>query len=91
MRIRKLAKKGAAAEAGLRGPKVEVRRRGFVEQIVIDPSDADVIVAIDDQKVSRFDELLAYVDSKKPGDSVTLTLIRGGETFEATVKLKGSE
>jgi S1-C subfamily serine protease len=89
--IRKLAKGGAAAEAGLRGPKVEIRRRGFVEQRVVDPSKADMIVAVDDQKVTRFDELLAYVESKKPGDSVTLTLIRGGETYEATVKLKGSE
>jgi S1-C subfamily serine protease len=89
--VRKLARNGAAAEAGLRGPKIEVRRRGFVEQRVVDPSKADMIVAVDDQKVTRFDELLAYVESKKPGDSVTLTLIRGGETYEAPVKLKGSE
>ena len=89
--VRKLAKSGAAAEAGLRGPKVEIRRRGFVEQRVVDPTKADMIVAIDDERITRFDELLAYVESKKPGDSVRLTLIRGGETFEATVKLKGSE
>ena len=89
--VRKLAKSGAAAEAGLRGPKVEIRRRGFVEQRSVDPTKADMIIAIDDQKVTRFDELLAYVESKKPGDSVKLTLIRGGETYEATVKLKGSE
>jgi S1-C subfamily serine protease len=89
--VRKLARNGAAAEAGLRGPKVEIRRRGFVEQHIVDPTKADMIVAVDDEKVTRFDELLAYVESKKPGDSVKLTLKRAGDTYEATVKLKGSE
>lgn len=89
--LRRLSKNGAAAEAGLRGPKVEVRRRGFIEQRVVDPTKADMIVAVDDQKVTRFDELLAYVESKKPGDSVKVTFIRDGEANVASVKLKTSE
>jgi S1-C subfamily serine protease len=89
--LRKLAKGGAAAEAGLRGPKVTVDRRGFVERRSLDPTKADMIIAIDGDNVTRFDELLAAVESKKPGESVKLTFIRDRETYETTVKLKASE
>jgi S1-C subfamily serine protease len=89
--LRKLTKGGAAAEAGLRGPKSSIERRGFVERRALDPSKADMIIAIDGQKVSRFDELLATVESKKPGDTVKLTYIRDRESHETTVKLQASE
>jgi S1-C subfamily serine protease len=89
--LRKLAKGGAAAEAGLRGPKITVDRRGFVERRSLDPTKADMIVAIDGQKVTRFDEVLATVEGKKPGDTVKLTFIRDREPYETTVKLKASE
>ncbi len=89
--INKLDPTGAAAEAGLRGPRVSTRRRGPVEYRSVDPTKADMIVSIDGKKTLKFDELLAYVEGKKPGDSVKITLIRDGEAFEATVKLKASE
>lgn len=89
--IRRVAKGGAAAEAGLRGPKIAVDRRGFVERRSLDPTKADLIIAIDGQKVDRFDELLAVVEMKKPGDTTKLTFVRDRETHEATIKLKASE
>jgi len=89
--VNKLARGGPAAEAGLRGPRAETRRRGIVEQRVIDPTKADLIVGIDDQKVTKFDDLLAYVESKKPGDTVKVRLIRDSKSFEAEVKLRASE
>jgi S1-C subfamily serine protease len=89
--IARLARGGAAAEAGLRGPRVDVRRRGFVEYRSSDPTKADRIVAIDGQKVKKFDELLSYVESKKPGDTVTVTIVREGQLEEVAVKLKTSE
>lgn len=89
--LRKLAKNGAASEAGLRGPEVQIKRRGLVERLSLDPSRADMIIAIDGQKISRFDELLALVESKQPGDTVKLTFVRGREVHEMAVKLKASE
>ena len=89
--IRRLARGGAAAEAGLRGPKVEIRRRGVFEQRVVDPTKADMIIAVDGKKISRFDELLADVESKKPGYTIKVTLLRDGEPYEAAIKLKASE
>jgi S1-C subfamily serine protease len=89
--VRKLAKGGAAAEAGLRGPKIAVERRGIVERRTLDPTRADMIIAIDGEKVSRFDELLATVENKKPGDSIKITYIRDRESHETSVKLKASE
>jgi S1-C subfamily serine protease len=50
-----------------------------------------MIIAIDGQKISRFDELLALVESKQPGDTVKLTFVRGREVHEMAVKLKASE
>jgi S1-C subfamily serine protease len=89
--INKLARNGAATEAGLRGPRVEVRRRGVVEQRVIDPTKADLIVAVDEQKVARFDDLLAYVENKKPGDTVKVRIVREGKSYEVDVRLRASE
>ena len=48
----------------------------------------DLIVAIDGQPVRRFDELLAYlITNKAPGDSVVLTVMRGDQKVDVTVKL----
>ncbi len=41
------------------------------------PSGGDLIVAIDDQPVKTFDDLLIYLESyKSPGEQVTLTVLR---------------
>jgi len=88
--IAKLDPHGAAAEAGLRGPKV-VRWRGpFGSYVEIDPSAADRIVAIDGKPVRTFGELLEYVESKKPGDTVTVRFLREGKLYEVKVRLKAS-
>jgi len=88
--IAKLDPRGAAAEAGLRGPRV-VRWRGpFGQYVEIDPSTADRIVAIDGKPVHTFAELIEYVESKKPGDVVTVQFYRNGQLLQATVRLKES-
>jgi S1-C subfamily serine protease len=91
LRIYRLAPSGAAETAGLRGPRRSVRRRGFVEYRVEDPTKADRVIAIDGNRVNTFQELLAYVESRKPGDTVKVTIVREGEAFEVDVKLKASE
>jgi 2-alkenal reductase len=49
----------------------------------------DLIVGIDDQKVSTFDDILIYLESTRaPGDEVKLTVLRAGEGQKVfTVKL----
>lgn len=45
------------------------------------PVGGDLIIAIDDQPVQVFGDLLSYILlNKVPGDTITLTVIRGGET-----------
>jgi S1-C subfamily serine protease len=89
--INKLARGGAAADAGLRGPRIVRRRRGPFESQTVDPSKADRIVALDGNKVATFDDLLAYVESKRPGDTVRVTVLRDGERADVSVRLKQSE
>jgi putative serine protease PepD len=48
----------------------------------------DVIVAIDGEAMKSFDDLASYVDSKKVGDEVTLTVHRDGKDIELKTTLK---
>ena len=45
----------------------------------------DVIMAVDDVQVGSVDDMVGYLNTKTPGDAVTLTLYREGE--ERTVEL----
>lgn len=48
----------------------------------------DLIIAIDDQTVQQFGDLLSYiVNFKSPGDTVMLTVLRGGEQLEIPLTL----
>jgi S1-C subfamily serine protease len=81
---------GPAAEAGVSGIKVAVRQQGPFTIQTIDPDSADVIVKIDDRRVSTVDDLLSYIESKKAGQVVTLTVIRQGKMLKLPVKLTTS-
>jgi len=74
---------GPADRAGLRGSTETVEQ--FGETISVG---GDVIVAIDDRPVRQFDDLLIHlVRTKRPGDTVRLTVVRGGEEQQVTVTL----
>jgi S1-C subfamily serine protease len=48
----------------------------------------DLIIAIDGHPVMQFDDLLAYlIENKSPGDTVTLTVLRGTQKQDITVTL----
>lgn len=47
----------------------------------------DIITAVDGSAVSGMDDVIAAVDAKKPGDSIELTLLHGGDTRNVTVDL----
>lgn len=51
----------------------------------------DVVVAIDDEPVSGAESLTAQVRERTPGDEVTLTVVRGGETRTVDVVLGSRE
>jgi S1-C subfamily serine protease len=71
-----------AARAGL-----QAFRRGSKGEIV----GGDVITAINDEAVSGLDEMLTILERRQPGDSVTLTLWRGGQTRKQSVVLAAGE
>lgn len=87
LRIARLVPGGPAERAGLRGPKVT--RRGPV--VIEDRGAADIIVAADGEKVTNAAEFLGHIESKKPGDVVTLTVVRGERTLDVEVVLSGED
>jgi S1-C subfamily serine protease len=73
---------GPAALAGLRGGD-RVAQAGM-RRIHIG---GDVIVAIDSQKVASQLDVNLVLNHKRPGDTVTITVFRGGKKIEIPVKL----
>jgi S1-C subfamily serine protease len=68
-----------AATAGLRGGQ---------GSILEGPRGGDVIVALDGTPVSNMNELADRISSRQPGESVTLTIIRGGQRQDVQVTLQ---
>ena len=50
-----------------------------------------VTVAVDGQPVKTADDFLSLVEAKKPGDKVTLTVIRDGKRLDVPVDLVEAE
>jgi S1-C subfamily serine protease len=76
--IRDVLPGGGAAEAGLRGT-----RRGGRRVIP-----GDIIQEIDGKEVGSVGDLLGRLGSYRPGDTVTLTVWREGETRQVSVRLQ---
>ena len=75
---------GPAEKAGLRGSDRQAELDG--EQVDVG---GDVIVAIDDEPVSEFDDLVSYlVGRTSVGDEVTLTILREGKEQAIEVTLE---
>jgi S1-C subfamily serine protease len=51
----------------------------------------DVITAINDEPIADLDDMLAQLERRQPGDSVTLTLWRAGQTRKQVVTLAAGE
>jgi S1-C subfamily serine protease len=72
---------GPAADAGLKGGDEAKSVSGI-------PSGGDLIISIDGEPVRDFSDLLAYlVTYKSPGDVITITVLRAGETMDLRVIL----
>jgi S1-C subfamily serine protease len=73
---------GPAAKAGL-----QPFRRGKGTEIV----PGDVITAVNDEAVAGMDDMLSLLEKRQPGDSVTLTVWRAGQTRKQVVVLGSSD
>jgi S1-C subfamily serine protease len=73
---------GPAKAAGVKGGDAQVTVGG--QDLLLG---GDVIVQIDDKKISSMDDVISYIDTKKPGNEVTLKLLRGSKSRSVKVKL----
>ncbi|MEW6579731.1 MAG: trypsin-like peptidase domain-containing protein [Chloroflexota bacterium] len=72
-----------AARAGLRAGTQTTTVRGMPI-----PVDSDIIVAVNGQMIRDIDSLVAYlVENTSPGDTITLTIVRAGQTLDLDVTL----
>ncbi len=85
LRVARLTPDGAAGQAGLRGPKIT--KRGVF--VVEDASEADIIISVDSEKVTTPAEFLGIIEAKKPGDTVTITVLRDERPVDVSVVLAG--
>jgi S1-C subfamily serine protease len=93
--IAKLDPGGPAERAGLRGVRI-VRQRfrqGLLEYDVVkrDVEYADRILAIDGQPMASYDDLQTFLNQRKPGDKVIVTVLREGKSIDVDVKLAAEE
>jgi S1-C subfamily serine protease len=71
-----------AAKAGIKGGDTQANLDG--SNIALG---GDVIKKIDDREVKTMEDVVTVVDSKKPGDGVTLQVVRNGKTRTVNAKL----
>jgi S1-C subfamily serine protease len=74
---------GPAEGAGLRGTSGTRQVDGFDT-----PTGGDVIVEVDGEPVLDFSDLLNRIASSSPGDTLDLTVVRGGERVAISVTLQ---
>lgn len=74
---------GPADDAGLQGSEREETFQGVPVSV-----GGDVIVAVDGTKLQRESDLAELVSRQRPGKTVTLEVIRGGESREVEVELE---
>jgi serine protease Do len=74
---------GPAADAGLRGSTGTAQVQGLEV-----PVGGDVVIAIDGQPIATFNDLLAEVAFKLPGQQTVLTVLRDGREEQITVTLE---
>ncbi len=72
---------GPAGQAGVQGAE------STSSNSLTPPSGGDVITGIDNTTTNTFEDLASYVDSKQPGDKITLHIVRGSDKKDIDVTL----
>jgi S1-C subfamily serine protease len=82
---------GPAAKSGLRGWRIirqQIRRGPFVQTIQKQDRDhADYILAVDGKPVDSGNSLIDAIEAHRPGESITLTILRDGQSQQVAVTL----
>lgn len=85
---------GPAETAGLQGVQLvkQVRRQGpfQVENSYYDLSAADLIVAVSGEIVQNADHFLSLIESRMPGETVAVTVVRSGRELSIPVRLSNN-
>lgn len=88
LRVLSVEPGGPAAEAGLEGTKIVIYPNPPFEPIrIFEPRLADIITHVDNIRVQSLDEFYSYIEKKKPGQEVTLSILRGQRQLKIPVKL----
>lgn len=91
LRIARVVPGGAADNAGLQGITIEREVRRVGGQLVrvqrYNRENADLIIAIDGEEIRDTDDVQAVLDSRKPGQQVTVTVDRAGQQVQIPVVL----
>jgi S1-C subfamily serine protease len=74
-----VVKGGPAEKAGLKESGVDNERQPA--------SGGDIITAVDTVSVVKMEDLISYLNGKKPGDKITLTVHRGNQQMTLSVTL----
>ncbi|MCB0211254.1 MAG: trypsin-like peptidase domain-containing protein [Anaerolineae bacterium] len=81
--IEQIVLNSPADNADLNGSYMAVPINGHSTQI-----GGDVIVAVDDQPITGLADLRTYLGSRKPGQEITLTVMRDGKKVDVPVQLE---
>ncbi len=73
---------GPAADAGVKGSSGQTTFQGAQIE-----TGGDVIVAVDGEPLKRESDLAELISRRRPGQTVTLEVVRGSERLEISVKL----
>lgn len=91
--LRQVTPEGPAAKAGLQGWRLVTRRTqrgGFIQQeTVVDRANADRVIALDGEPMNSGVQFRDKIEAHRPGDVVTLTIIRAGVKMDVPVTLGG--
>jgi len=86
---------GPAERAGLRGPRIVRKRKRqgpFVyEYQAVDRAAADLITGVDGHQIENADDFLNLIESKQPGERVTLNIVRDGRKVDVPVQLEAGD
>jgi S1-C subfamily serine protease len=86
---------GPAEKAGLQGFRIvkQRRRQGpfTYESQAIDRNAADLVVAVDGEKIVTANDFLSLIEAKQPGQEVVLTIIRAGREMKVPVRLSAGD
>ncbi|MFO0978592.1 MAG: trypsin-like peptidase domain-containing protein [Planctomycetaceae bacterium] len=88
LRIITMVPNGPAEKAGLRGPEIKKNRRGLFTFESRDVSRADLIVGVNGKKTLKPDEFLSEVESHRPGEKITIEVMRDGKIVSVPIVLE---